>query len=88
MENLAIQQKQAQSVGKNYEGKIQSVYIENMSLYLGKTLTIGPKSFGNFNPGESVWIIKLKDPNLHKNFIMVSNKTFVSWISLEQIIRS
>lgn len=74
------------SCGDLYVGKIQQLFFDGVSFfYLGKTLKMS-KDAGKFKANEDVWIIKFKDPKFHKKFIMVSNKTFVGWISIDEII--
>ncbi|NCC71677.1 hypothetical protein EOM09_08955 [bacterium] len=74
------------SCGDLYAGKIQQLFVDGESFYLGKTLKMS-RDVGNFKVNEDVWIIKLKDPKFHKKFIMISNKTFVGWITIDDIVK-
>ncbi|MCF7906659.1 hypothetical protein K9L04_01865 [Patescibacteria group bacterium] len=74
------------SSGPYYPGKIESLFINGISLYLGKTLTISSPDIQNMEKGETVWIVKLRDPKKYRNFILVSNKKYVAWVSIKQII--
>jgi hypothetical protein len=68
--------------------KIGRLEIDNTIFYLGKTLRIACDGVRGFKKGESVWIIRLRDPKIFKKFIMVSNKINVVWLSLEDIFRT
>jgi hypothetical protein len=73
------------SSGPYYPGKIENLFINGISFYLGKTLTISSPNIQNMEMGENVWIIKLRDPKKYKDFILVSNKKYVKWVSIKQI---
>lgn len=74
------------SCGPSYFGKIENLFVNEISFYLGKTLTIKSLNVQNMSLGEDVWIIKLRDPKKFRKFILVSNKEYVSWVSMKQII--
>lgn len=73
------------SCGPIYSGKVESLFINGISFYLGKTLTIKSYNVQNMNSGEDVWIIKLRDPKKYRKFILVSNREYVAWVSIKQI---
>ncbi len=87
MVDSGIHQEQVPSVGDYYDGKIRNLYKDGMSFYLQEKLTIGSEGVGNFEVGEIVSIVKLRDPDIYKDFILVSNNIFVKWISIDKIIK-
>ncbi len=74
------------SCGDLYVGKIQQLFFEGVSFYLGKTLTIFSRDLKNFKYRENVWILRLRDPKIFSDFIMISNRISVAWISIDEII--
>lgn len=74
------------SCGPYYFGKVENLFINGISFYLGKMVIIKSLNIQNMHLGEEVWIIKLRDPKKFRKFILVSNKEYVSWVSMKQII--
>ncbi|MCF7796095.1 hypothetical protein K9M42_03300 [Patescibacteria group bacterium] len=74
------------SSGPYYPGKIENLFFRGVNFYLGKMFKINSPNIQNMEMGENVWIVKLRDPKRYRNFILVSNKKYVNWVSIRQII--
>lgn len=88
MSNSSVQKlfREAYPSSEYYQEGKNRVTVDGVDFYLGKTLTISSRELKNFKYRENVWIVKLRDPKVFSDFIMISNRIFVAWISIDQIV--
>lgn len=73
------------SFGEDFQDEIKKVCVNEVDFYPGKTLTIISKNHSEFRFKENVWIVRLRDPKIFNDFMLVSNRCSTSWISIDKI---